>query len=62
VEEFSHRFDKEYSLLVCLSSISSSTNIWYIDSGVSHHMRGVHEYFTDLTEIGDLEVVLGYNL
>jgi hypothetical protein len=59
VEEFSHRFEKEYSLLVCLSSRVSSTSIWYIDSGASRHMTGVREYFTDLTEIGDLEVVLG---
>jgi hypothetical protein len=59
VEEFTHRFEKEYSLLVCLSSRASSTSIWYIDSGASCHMTGVREYFTDLTEIGNLEVVLG---
>jgi hypothetical protein len=59
VDEFTHRFKKEYSLLVYLSFRASSTSIWYIDSGASHHMTGVREYFTDLTEIGDLEVVLG---
>jgi hypothetical protein len=59
VEEFTHRFEKESSSLVCLSSRVSSTNIWCNDSGASHHMTGVREYFTDLTEIGYLEVVLG---
>jgi hypothetical protein len=59
VEEFTHKFEKEYSLLVCLSSRASSTSIWYIDSGASRHMTSVREYFTDPTEIGDLEVVLG---
>jgi hypothetical protein len=59
VEKFSHIFEKEYSLLVCLSYRATSTNIWYIDSGASYHMTGVCDYFIDLTEIGDLEVVLG---
>jgi hypothetical protein len=59
VKEFTHKFEKEYSLLVCLSSRASSTSIQYIDSSVSRHMTGVREYFTDLTKIGDLEVVLG---
>ena len=44
---------------MCLSSRASSTSIWYIDSGASHHMTGVREYFIDLIEIGDLDVVLG---
>ena len=44
---------------MCLSSRASSTSIWYIDNGASCHMIGVREYLTDLTEIGDLEVVLG---
>ena len=57
--EFTHRFKKEYSLLVCLSSRASSTSIWYSDSSASRHMTGVREYFTNLTEIGDLEVVFG---
>jgi hypothetical protein len=59
VEEFAHKFEKDYSLLVCLSYRASSTGIWYIDSGASRHMIGVREYFTELTKIGDLEVVLG---
>jgi hypothetical protein len=58
VEEFTHKFKKEYSFLVCLSSRASSTSIWYIDSGTSLHMISVHEYFIDLTKIGDLELVV----
>jgi hypothetical protein len=61
VEEFTHKFKKEYSLLVCLSSRALSTSIWYIDSGASHHMKSVHEYFKDLMDIEDLEVVLGHD-
>jgi hypothetical protein len=33
--------------------------MWYIDSGASRHMTGVREHLTDLTEIGDVKVVLG---
>jgi hypothetical protein len=49
VDDFTHNFEKKYSLLVCLSSRTSSTIIWYIDIGASLHMTGVREYFTDLT-------------
>jgi hypothetical protein len=59
VEDFSHGFEKEYSLLVCLSSRETSTNVWYIDSEASRHIKGDREYFTNLTEIGDIEVVPG---
>jgi hypothetical protein len=33
--------------------------LWYIDSGASRHITGVREHLTNLTQIGDLEVVLG---
>jgi hypothetical protein len=33
--------------------------MWYTDNGASHHMTRVHEHLTDLTQIGDVEVVLG---
>eukprot|EP00253_Pinus_taeda_P011735 PITA_11735 len=37
----------------------ASSGIWYVDSGASHHMTGVHEYFSELSEIcTDMEVVL----
>jgi hypothetical protein len=49
VEEFSTKFDKEFSLIVCLSMRTTHTYTWYIDSGASRHMTGVHEHLTDLT-------------
>jgi hypothetical protein len=59
-KEFSTKFEKEFSLLVCLYSSATSTGVWYIDSGASYHMTGLHEHFTDFTEKGvNLEVVLG---
>jgi hypothetical protein len=59
VEEFSTEFDKEFSLVVCLSTRITHSDMWYIDSGASHHMTGVREHLTNLTQIGDVEVVLG---
>jgi len=58
VEYFSTKFDKEFSLIPCLSSRTTTTNSWYIDSGASHHMKSVHEHLTDLTQCGYVEVVL----
>jgi hypothetical protein len=58
VEEFSTKFDKEFSLIVCLSMRTTHSDTWYIDSGASCHMTGVREHVTDLTNIGDVEVVL----
>jgi hypothetical protein len=43
VDEFSTKFEKDFSLLVCLSTSATSTSVWYIDSGASCHMTGVHE-------------------
>jgi hypothetical protein len=59
VEEFSTKFDKEFSLIVCLSMRTTHTDTWYIDSGASHHMTGVHEHLKYLTKMGNVEVVLG---
>jgi hypothetical protein len=59
VEEFSTKFDKEFSLVVCFSMRTTHSDMWYIDSGASRHMTGVREHLTDLTQIGDVEVVLG---
>jgi hypothetical protein len=59
VEEFTAKFDKDFSLFVCLSTRTTHSNMWYIDSGASCHMTGVHENLINLTHIGDVEVVLG---
>jgi hypothetical protein len=49
VEEISTKFDKEFSLIACLSSRTTTPDTWYIDSGASRHMTLVHEHLTDLT-------------
>jgi hypothetical protein len=59
VEEFSTKFDKEFSLIACLSSRTTTSDTWYIDSGASRHMTTVREHLTDLTQCGYAEVVLG---
>jgi hypothetical protein len=61
VEEFSTNFDKEFSLVVCLSTRTTHSDMWYIDSGASHHMTWVREHLTGLTQIEYVEVVLGYD-
>jgi hypothetical protein len=43
VEEFSTKFDKEFSLVVCLSNRAPHSSVCYIDSGSSHNMTAVHE-------------------
>jgi hypothetical protein len=58
VEEFSTKFNKDFSLVVCLSTRATHSSVWYIDSGASRHMTGVRGYLTNLTQIGDLEVAL----
>jgi hypothetical protein len=59
MDDFSTKFDKEFSLVVCLSTRATHSSVWYIESGASHHMTGVREHLKYLTQIGDLEVVLG---
>jgi hypothetical protein len=58
-DEFSTKFDKEFSLIVCLSSRTTTPDTWCIDSGASRHMTEVCEHLMDLTQCGDAEVVLG---
>ena len=60
VEEFASKFDREFSLIEYLSSCSSTSRVWYIDSGASAHMSGVRECFSKLNERGvSVEVELG---
>ena len=59
-EEFASKFDREFSLIACMSSCSSTSRVWYIDSGASTHMSGIRECFSELNERGvDVEVELG---
>jgi hypothetical protein len=59
VEEFSTKFDKEFSLIACLTSRTTTPDTWYIDSGASLQMTTVREHLTDLTQCGYVEVMLG---
>jgi hypothetical protein len=61
MDAFAARFEDEFSLLACLST-SMVTGTWYIDSGASCHMTGVHEYFNNLKEYNaNFNIVLGDN-
>ena len=60
LEEFSSKFEREFSLIACLSSCSGSLRVWYIDREASAHMSGVREVFSEITERDiDVEVELG---
>jgi hypothetical protein len=49
------KFQKDFSLVSCLSTSTTTRSAWYFDSGSSHHMTKEHEIFNSLTE-RDLEV------
>ena len=50
MEEFASKFDRDFSLVTCLSTCSGTSGLWYIDSGASAHMSGVRECFSELNE------------
>ena len=51
IDEFSSKFDEDFSLIAFLSSSSTqATGVWYIDSGASYHMTGVREHFSSFRE------------
>ena len=60
VDDFASTFEREFSLIACLSACSGSSRDWYIDSGASTHMIGVREVFFEITERDvDVKVELG---
>jgi transposase InsO family protein len=60
VDEFTSQFEQEFSLVAGLSSSTTSSVVWYIDSGASRHMTGVRSQFSELTERTlETDVVLG---
>ena len=61
VKEFAEKFEKDFSLVFCLSGIVSGSAL-FVDSGASRHMMGTHELFTSWSETNlDLHVELGTN-
>jgi hypothetical protein len=59
-EEFTTQFERECAFLICCTTVETTPNIWYIDSGASSHMTGVREHFTDLRDPEvKMEIALG---
>ena len=59
VENFACMFEREFSLIACLSTCLGSSRVWYIDSGSSTHTSCVRELFSEITERDiDVEVEL----
>jgi hypothetical protein len=63
IDEFSSMFDEDFSLIACLSSSGTkATGLWYIDSGVSYHLKGFREYFSNFIEDDmDFDIEMGNN-
>ena len=61
MEDFSTKFDKEFSLVTLVSSVSSGgfggDFRWIIDSGASCHMRGIWRAILIITETGLVRLV-----
>ena len=54
VEEFTTKFEHEFSLVSIDSSIGSSISehVWVVDSGATKHMTGVYDSFQMITMLG----------
>ena len=53
-EALASQFELDFSLIACLVS-SAMGSVWYLDNGVSFHMMGDKELFSDLEE-KDLQI------
>jgi hypothetical protein len=61
VSEFATKFEKEFSLVSCLSG-TIAKGAWFMDSGASRHMTGSRDLFTSISEEdSELHVELGNN-
>jgi hypothetical protein len=49
IDDFAKKFEKEFSLVACLSGSGSATfgdiGAWFVDSGSSRHMTGMRSMF-----------------
>jgi hypothetical protein len=56
MEDFASKYDREFSLVTLVSSVSSGgfggDIRWIVDSGASCHMTGIWQVFLNITEIG----------
>jgi hypothetical protein len=60
LDEFAVKFEKDFSLVYCLSTSTSTRSVWYLDSGASRYMTEAWELFSNLIERdSDVHVELG---
>jgi hypothetical protein len=61
MEEFSSKYDRKFSLVTIVSSVSSGgfggEFIWIVDIGAPCHMMGIWRVFLIITEIGPNRLV-----
>jgi hypothetical protein len=50
LDEFAAKFEKEFTLVSCLSTNTVTRSAWYLDNGASRHMTEARELFNSLTE------------
>jgi hypothetical protein len=50
MNEFSSKFEKDFSMVSCLSTNTIPRNAWFVNSGASRHMTLAQELFSSLTE------------
>eukprot|EP00253_Pinus_taeda_P031557 PITA_31557 len=59
VEQFASQFDLDFAFITSAFSRSTSSDVWYINSGASRHMTGAREFFSEFAERAlDIEIVL----
>lgn len=62
MDELANKFEKELSLVSCLYG-TITRGVWFVDNGVSHHMMGSCDIFTNMAKgHRDLHVKLGDNI
>jgi hypothetical protein len=50
LDEFVVKFEKEFTLVSCLSTNTVTRSVWYLDNGASRHMTEAWELFNSLME------------
>jgi hypothetical protein len=62
LKELASKFKNDFSFLSCLSTITTPSNAWYMDSGASYHMTEARELFSIFSEDdSNLHIQLGDN-
>jgi hypothetical protein len=60
LDEFATKFEKDYSLVSCLSTNTTTRSAWFLDNSASRHMTKAWELFNSLTESdSNIHVELG---